>query len=76
MSTTSTVTALAACDCTLGDVSKLFNHMCVLVIARGNGTPFHAASIQEEDIVELCVKGQTYTKGVLQLFMTELVILF
>ena len=56
MSTLSTVTALVACDYTLGDETKLLNCMCVQVLARGDGTPFHAASIQEEDIVELCVE--------------------
>ena len=48
-----------------------------LVIARGNDTLFDATSIQEEDIVELCVKvWQTHPKGVLWLSVMELVILF
>ena len=77
MSTTSTATASAAHDCTLGDDPKLLNNMCVLVIARGDGTPFDTASIHKEDIIELCVKvGQTHPKGVLQLLVTESVILF
>ena len=42
------VTASVAHDCTLGDDSKLLNHMCVPVIARGDGTLFDATSIQEE----------------------------
>ena len=42
--------------------------MCVLAIARVDGTPFDATSIQEEDIVEIHVEvGQTHPKGVLQL---------
>ena len=57
MSTTSTVTTLVAHDLTLGNDSKLLNCMYVLVIARGNGTPFNATSIQEEDIIELCLGG-------------------
>ena len=51
--------------------------MCVLVLARSNGTLFNSASIQEEDIVELCVEeGQTHPKGVLWFSAMELVILF
>ena len=56
MSTTSTVTALVACDHSLGDDSELLNHMCVLAIARDDGTPFDATSIQEKNIIELCVE--------------------
>ena len=64
MSTTSTATALVARDCTLDDKTELLNHMCVLVLVRGDGTPFNAVSIQEEDIIELCVEvGQTHLKG-------------
>ena len=51
--------------------------MCVLVLTRGCGTPFNAASIQEEDITELCVEmEQTHPKGVLWFLVTELVVLF
>ena len=61
MSTTSTTTASVAHDHTLGDDPDLLNHMCVLAIARGDGTLFDADSLQEEDIVELCVKvGQAH----------------
>ena len=64
-------------DHTLGNESKLLNLMCVLVLDRGNGTQFNATHIQEEDIVELCVEvGQTHPEGVLQLSVTESVILF
>ena len=56
MSTMSTVTALAAHDHTLGNGYKLLNCMCVPAIARDDGTPFDAASVQEEDIIELCVE--------------------
>ena len=75
MSTTSTVTTLAACNCIPGDEVELLNHMCVLVLTRGDGTPFDATSIQEEDIIELCVEmEETHPKGVLQFLVTELVI--
>ena len=77
MSTTSTATTLVACGHTLGDDSKLLNHICVLIIARGNGTPFDAASIQKEDIIELCVEvGHTHPNGVLWLSAMESIILF
>ena len=77
MSTTSTVTTSVAHNSTLGDESKFLNCMCVLVLARGDGSPFDTASIQEEDIIDLCVKvGQTHPKGMLQLSVMESVILF
>ena len=67
MSTTPTATALAAHNCTLGDESKLLNHMFILVLAKGDGTPFDATSVQKEDIVEHCVEvGQMHPESVLQ----------
>ena len=76
MYTTSTATTLAASDHTPGDDPDLLNCMCVLAIARGDGTPFDANSLQE-DIVELCVKvGQAHPKGVLWLLAMELVTAF
>ena len=66
MSTTSTVTALVVHDHTLGNEAELLNCMCTLLLAKGNGTPFNATSMQEEDIIELCVEvGQTHPKGML-----------
>ena len=51
--------------------------MCVLILTRGDGTPFDATSIQEEDIIELCVEmGQTHPKGVPWFLLTELVVCF
>ena len=77
MSTTSTATALAAHDCIPGDEVELLNCMCVLVLTRGDGTLFDAASIQQEDVIEICVQlEQTHPKGVLQYSAVELVILF
>ena len=50
--------------------------MCVLVLTRGDGTPFDATSIQEEDNAELCVEmGQTHPEGVLWFLVTQSVIL-
>ena len=77
MSTTSLVTALVACNHIPGDEVELLNHMCVLVMTRGDGTLFDVASIQEEDIVELCIElGQTHPKGVLWYSVTDSVGLF
>ena len=76
MSTTSISTALAAHHCIPGDEVELLNCVCVLVLTRGDGTLFTAASIQEEDIM-ICIElEQTHPKGVLQYSAVELVILF
>ena len=48
MSTISTATTSAACDHTIGNDHDVLNCMCVLSIARGDGTPFDAESIQED----------------------------
>ena len=77
MSTTSTVTTLTACDHTLGDDTELLNCMCILLLAKSDGTPFHATFIQEEDIIEFFVElGQIHPEGVLQFLAMESVILF
>ena len=61
------MTTLVAHDHIPGDEVELPNCMCVLVLTRGDGTPFDAASIQEEDIVEICIwLEQTHPEGVLQ----------
>ena len=65
MSTTSTATNSVAHDHTIGDDPDLVNHICILTIARVDGTPFHANPLQEEDIVKLCVgMGQAHPNGV------------
>ena len=77
MSTMSTTTTLVAHDHIVGNDPELLNHMCVLTIARGDGTLFDANSLQEDNIVELCVGvGQAHPEGVLWLLMTELVVVF
>ena len=77
MSTTYTATTLVACDHIPGDEVELINHMCVLLPTRRNGTPFNATSIQEEDIIELCIElGQTQPKGVLWYSVVESVVVF
>ena len=77
MSTTSTTTASVAHDHTLGDDPIFTNHICVLTIARGDGTPFDADSLLEEDIINLCVgMGQVHPDGILWLTPMELVIAF
>ena len=77
MSNTSTTTTLATCDHTLGNDPDLLNPICVLTIARGDGTVFHTDSLQGKDVVELCVgMGQAHPNSVLQLSVMELVIAF
>ena len=76
MSTTSSVTSLAACNCIPGNEIELLNHICVLVLSRGNSPPFDATSIQEQNIIEICIwLGQTHPKGVLWYSVVESVIL-
>ena len=68
---------LADRDCIPNDVADLSNRMCIFVLTRGNGTPFNASSIMEEDVVEICVwLGHTHPGGVLQYSTIELVMLF
>ena len=44
---------------------------------KGDGTPYDAASIQEEDIIKMCVLlGHTHPKGVLWYSAFKLVMLF
>ena len=75
MSTTSTATALVAHNHIPGNEVELLNHVCVLVLIRGDDTLFHAASIQ--DIVEICIwLEQTHPKSVLWYSAVEWVILF
>ena len=77
MSTTSTATASVARDQIPSHEIDLLNCMCILVLTRGNGTAFDAASIQEEDIIKICVwLGQTHPKGVLWYSVVESVMLF
>ena len=36
--------------------------MYLFLLTRGDGTPFDASSIQEEDVIEICVQlGHTHT---------------
>ena len=51
--------------------------MFVLVLTRGNGTPFNATSIQEEDIIEICIwLGHIHPEDVLWYSVVKLVMLF
>ena len=51
--------------------------MCILLLTRGDGTPFDATFIQEEDIIKICIwLGHTHPKGVLQYSAVKLVVLF
>ena len=69
MSATSTVTTLVAHNHTLDKETELLNCMGILVLAKGDDTPFNATFIQEEDIIELCFEvGQTHPKGCASVF--------
>ena len=51
--------------------------MCILALTTGDGTLFDAASIQEEDIIKICVQlGHTHPKGVLWYSVVKSVMLF
>ena len=77
MSLTSTATALAAYNFTLGDEHKIANYICILVANHGDSTPFSPDSFQVEDLVELCIGlGQAHLEGVLWISETEAVLAF
>ena len=77
MSAMSTVTVLVARDHIPSYNVDLINCKCILVPTRGDGTPFDATSIQEVDIVKICVQlGCTHPKGVLRYSTMESVMLF
>ena len=77
MSTTSIATTSAARDQIPSDYIDLLNCTCIWVLTRGDGIPFDATSIQEEDIVVICVcLGHTHPEGVLRYFAMEYVMLF
>ena len=66
MSTISAMTTSASRDHIPSNIVDLSNHMCIFALTRANGTLFDASSIQEEDIIEICVWfGHTHPKGVL-----------
>ena len=51
--------------------------MCVITLTKRDGTPFDVTSVQEEDIVEICVwLGYTHPLGVLHYTTSESIILF
>ena len=51
--------------------------MCVITLTKRDGTPFNVTSIQEEDIMEICVwLGHTHPLGVLHYTTSESIILF
>ena len=76
MSITSSATASGDRDVPSAEV--IFgNKLCMISIARRDGTLMDASSISEEDIIEICIKkGHTHPLGVLCYSATESVILF
>ena len=74
---TSTTVASLARDCIPSSIADLYNLMCLFVLTRGDGTPFHASSMLEEHIIEICIwSGHTHPEGVLWHSTIELVMLF
>ena len=73
----STATTLVARDQIPSDDIDLLNHTCILVLTRGDGTLFDATSIEEEDIIKICVQlGHTPPEGVKRYSAMESVMLF
>ena len=77
MSTTSARTALVARDHIPSNIADLSNHVCLFALTKGDGTPFNASSILEEDIIEICVWfGHTNPERVLWYSAIKSVMLF
>ena len=64
MSTMSTVTTLVARDPTLGDRLEIVNCISILAATQGDGTPFHSDSLQDENMVKLCIGLDRHTQKV------------
>ena len=77
MSTASTATASVVRDLTVGDEPEIVNCICILAATKGDGTPCHSDTFQEEDMVKLCTGlGQVHPEGVLWLTDTEAILIF
>ena len=77
MSTTSTLTTSVARDHIPSNVVDLSNCMYILILTMGDGTPFDASSIQEEDVIKICIcLGHTHPEGMLQYSTIMSVMLF
>ena len=71
------MTASAARDHIPSDIGDLSNCMCIFILTGGNGTPFDASYILEEEVIEICIwLGHTYPEGVLQYATIESVMPF
>ena len=73
-----TSSAIASGDQEVPSTDIIFrDRLCLISIARRDGTPMDASSISEEDIIEICVKkGHAHPLGVLHYTAMESVILF
>ena len=68
MSMASAATTSVVHDSNVGDEHEIVNHICILVATQGNGTLFPHNSIQEEDLVAVCIAlRQTHMESVLWL---------
>ena len=71
------MSALVARDHIPSNIADLSNHICLCVLTKGDGTPFDASFILEEDIIEICVQfGHTHPEGVLHYSAFKSVMLF
>ena len=76
MSSTSTATALAEPDLTMGD-DKIANWICLLVPTHVNATLLCPTSFCQEDVVVMCEGlGHECTKRALQLMEMIMVLTF
>ena len=71
------MTTLAARSHIPSNVADLSNRMSLFLLTKGDGTPFDASSILEEDIIEICIQfGHTHPEDVLWYSAIESVMLF
>ena len=59
------------------DESNLQTQMCVITLTKWDGTPFDVTSLQEEDIMEICIwLGHAHPLGMLHYTTSESIVLF
>ena len=76
MFTTSRVITSVAQDWIPNDKVDLLNHMCILILTRGNGTPLMPPPYRRRMSLRFVSLGHAHPEGVLRYLTTELVITF
>ena len=77
MLTTSSAAASVVQDQVPTDKANLYTHMCILILTKGDGTPFDVTSVLAEDIIEICIQlGLTHPMDVLHYSVTKSIMLF